>query len=154
MPKIEIITHIKSDINTVFDLSRSIDLHLISSSKTKEKAIGGRTNGLIEMDEIVVWEAIHFGLKQNLTSKITAYNRPFHFRDEQQKGAFKSFIHDHYFEKKDEFTIMKDVFDFKSPFGPIGYLFNKLILTKYMTSFLINRNEVIKKYAESQKTTI
>ena len=151
MPKIELVTSIRSTPRICFDLSRSIDLHKISTARTNEKAIAGTTSGLINLNETVTWEATHFGITQKLTSKITAFNRPYHFRDEQVKGAFSSFFHDHFFEQKGEMVIMKDVFEFQSPFGSAGNIFNKLILTKYLTKFLIDRNQVIKAYAESEK---
>ena len=151
MPKIEIVTSIRSTPEICFDLSRSIDLHKISTAKTNEKAIAGTITGLINLGETVTWEATHFGITQKLTSKITAFKRPFHFRDEQVKGAFRSFTHDHFFEQKNDIVIMKDIFNFISPFGIAGNIFNKLILTKYLTKFLNDRNNVIKAYAESEK---
>ena len=151
MPKIELITKIRSTPEICFDLSRSIDLHQISTAKTNEKAITGTITGLINLGETVTWEATHFGITQKLTSKITAFKRPFHFRDEQAKGAFRSFTHDHFFEQQNDMVIMKDIFDFISPFGIAGNIFNKLILTKYLTKFLNDRNNVIKAYAESEK---
>ena len=151
MPKIEIVTSIRSTPEICFDLSRSIDLHKISTAKTNEKAIAETITGLINSGETVTWEATHFGITQKLTSKITAFKSPFHFRDEQVKGAFRSFTHDHFFEQKNDIVIMKDIFDFISPFGIAGNIFNKLILTKYLTKFLNDRNNVIKAYAESEK---
>ncbi len=151
MPKIEIETRIKSTLEICFDLSRSIDLHKISTAQTNEQAIAGVISGLIGLGETVTWEATHFGLKQRLTSKITAYNRPFHFRDEQVKGAFQSFAHDHYFELDNGLVIMKDVFEFQSPFGVLGKFFNNLVLTNYMTKLLKERNEVIKEFVETDK---
>lgn len=151
MPKIELTTYINSTIEICFDLATSIDLHKLSTSGTNEQAIAGTTSGLIKMNEYVTWEATHFGIRQQLTSKITTYNRPFHFRDEQIKGAFKCIKHDHYFKKNGNEIIMKDVFEFESPYGIFGQLFNKLILTKYLTKFLITRNNLIKDFAESEK---
>jgi len=49
MPTIELETLIKSEINICFDLSRSIDLHKISTLHTNEEAIDGITNGLINL---------------------------------------------------------------------------------------------------------
>lgn len=149
MPTIKLETFINADIETCFDLARSIDLHLISTSKTNEKAIAGRTNGLIELNEFVTWEATHFGVRQKLTSKITAFERPLHFRDEQQKGIFKFIQHDHYFEPKNEGVMMKDVFVYEAPFGLIGKIIEQFILTNYLQKFLIERNEIIKEYAET-----
>jgi hypothetical protein len=62
MPKIELTTHINAPIGRVFDLSRSIDLHMESTKKTGEKAIAGKTSGLIELGETVIWRAKHFGI--------------------------------------------------------------------------------------------
>lgn len=151
MPIINLEIQIKSDIETCFDLSRSIDLHKISTENTNEEAIEGITSGLINLGEFVTWQATHFGIKQKLTSKITAFDRPYHFRDEQQKGAFKFIIHDHFFEAKGDIVIMKDVFNFQSPLGFLGNTADKLILTNYLTNFLIKRNTTIKEFAEGQK---
>ena len=74
MPRIELKTEIKADRNIVFDLSRSIDLHKISTEQTNEEAIAGKTSGLIGMDESVTWRAKHFGIYQKLTSKITEFD--------------------------------------------------------------------------------
>ena len=41
MPTIQLETIINADIKICFDLSRSIDLHQISTAKTNEKAIAG-----------------------------------------------------------------------------------------------------------------
>jgi ligand-binding SRPBCC domain-containing protein len=151
MPTIYLETKIKSGIEISFDLSRSIDLHKISTAKTNEKAIDGKTKDLINLDEFVTWQAKHFGITQKLTSKITAFKRPFYFRDEQQKGAFKYIIHDHYFEAQTGYVIMKDIFKFQSPFGIIGKLIDKIILTGYLKKLLIERNNIIKEYAETEK---
>ena len=151
MPTIELKIEIQGDIETCFDLARSIDFHQISTAKTNERAIGGRTSGLINLDENVTWQATHFGIRQELTSKITAFKRPHHFRDEQLKGLFKFIVHDHYFDQQDGKVIMKDVFCFQSPFGILGQLFDKLVLTNYLTKFLVERNHLIKDYVETQK---
>jgi ligand-binding SRPBCC domain-containing protein len=148
MPKIELLTEINAPTEKVFDLARSIDLHIESTKQTGEQAIAGKTSGLIEPGETVTWRAKHFGIRQTLTSKITEFDRPNFFADEMVKGAFKSFRHEHHFIKVDDHTVMKDVFVFESPLGIVGGLFNWLILKKYMTKLLEERNRVIKGVAE------
>ena len=148
MPKIELLTGINAPIERVFDLARSIDLHMESTKQTGEQAIAGKTSGLIESGETVTWRAKHFGIWQTLTSKITEFDRPNFFADEMVKGAFKSFRHEHHFVKVDDHTLMKDVFVFESPLGILGKVFNWLVLTNYMTKLLNERNGVIKKVAE------
>ncbi|MES2138794.1 MAG: SRPBCC family protein [Bacteroidota bacterium] len=151
MPIIHLTTTINAPIERCFDLSRSIDLHIASTAKTNERAIAGVTTGLINKGEQVTWLAKHFGIHQKLTAQITEMNFPYSFTDVQLKGAFKRMKHVHTFEQIGEQTIMRDAFEFESPMGFIGELFNELILTAYMKRFLIERNWVIKSSSESNE---
>jgi ligand-binding SRPBCC domain-containing protein len=151
MPKITLETKIKADQQIVFDLSRSIDLHKISTEHTREEAIAGVTTGLIGMNESVTWRAKHFGIYQHLSSKITAFRSPNYFVDEMQSGIFKSFKHEHLFQATEEGTLMTDVFDYESPLGVLGRLADLVFLENYMKKLLEKRNETIKEFAESEK---
>ena len=150
MPVIKLETTIRAPIERVFDLARSIDLHTRSTSKTSEKAVAGKTSGLIGSDETVTWEAKHFFVRQKLTSKIVAYERPFHFRDSMQQGAFARLDHDHFFEAVEDGTLMRDVFDYDSPFRLLGRIADAVFLENYMRRFLLERNGMIKETAESE----
>lgn len=150
MSRIYLETVIKADISKVFDLARSIDLHQNSTSKTKEKAIAGRTSGLIEENETVTWRAKHLGIYQTHTSKIISMTKPYEFTDIMLKGTFKSFKHQHIFRQDNKNTIMTDILEFESPFGIIGKLFNRFFLKNYMRNFLLVRDVMIKKIAESE----
>ncbi|EHQ30704.1 SRPBCC family protein [Mucilaginibacter paludis] len=149
MPTIKIETQIKAPAYRCFDLSRDVDLHLASTRQTGETAIAGKTSGLIELNETVTWRARHFGVWQNLTSKITVMERPLFFVDEMVDGAFKSFRHEHHFFEAGVFTNMTDVFIFESPFGILGKIANALFLKQYMANLLIKRNAIIKQFAEN-----
>lgn len=81
MPKITLHTRIKADIQTCFDLARDIDFHQRSMEASNERAVAGKTSGLIELGESVTWEAKHFGIRQRLTSKITICDAPTYFVD-------------------------------------------------------------------------
>ncbi len=148
MSKIVLVSEINSTPEVCFDLSTNIDLHLISASQTMEEAIGGRTSGHIGLGETVTWRATHFGIRQNLTAKITAFKRPYYFKDEQIKGAFKKLSHEHFFEKVNGKVIMTDILEFETPYGLFGKLFERLILTNYLKRFLATRNHIIKEFAE------
>jgi ligand-binding SRPBCC domain-containing protein len=148
LPVITLETRIKAPIDRCFDLSRNIDLHMQSTAHTREIAIAGVTTGLIGPDEEVTWEATHFGIRQKLTSRITAYSRPFHFRDSQVRGVFRRLDHDHFFEEVLGGTLMRDVFDYESPLGVLGRLADRLFLKRYLTAFIEQRNKLIKESAE------
>lgn len=151
MPLLKIETRIQAPIQRCFDLSRSIDLHQISMDHTNEKAIAGRTSGLIQLGEQVTWQARHFGLTQKLSVQITAFNAPHFFADEMLKGAFKSFRHEHHFKATYSGTLMTDLFNFEAPLGILGQFANSLFLTKYMNRLLQERNKTIQKIAESDQ---
>ena len=150
MPKIVLEVQVHAPLELVFDLARSIDLHQQSLQHTREKAIAGRTTGLVEEGESVTWEATHFGIQQQLTSLITDVEPHHFFADEMVSGAFKRFRHEHHFKvQKDGSTLMKDVFDYDSPLGILGKLADSLFLEKYMTRLLEHRNAILKKTAET-----
>ncbi len=148
--EIVLVTTINAPIQIVFDCARSVDIHLLSTAKTNEKAIAGRTSGLCELGDEITWRAKHFGIYQNLTSKITKFKAPFYFRDAMVKGAFSFFKHDHFFEENNGITIMKDVFQYGVPYGIFGRLFNAVVLKKYMYNLLNTRNLVIKEVCENE----
>lgn len=149
MPVIKLATEIAAPIGRVFDLARSIDLHTHSTGGTGERAVGGVTSGLIGPGQEVTWRARHFGVWQSLTVRVTAFERPVHFADAMIRGAFRRMEHHHWFEPSAGGTIMRDVFTFESPLGILGRIADFLFLTRYMRSFLIERNRVIKATAES-----
>jgi ligand-binding SRPBCC domain-containing protein len=150
MPRIELTTLIAAPIETVFDLARSIDAHAASQASHGERAVAGRTSGLIEEGEEVTWEAVHLGLRQRLTSRIVAMRRPTYFRDSMLHGAFKRMDHDHFFESTPTGTVMKDVFDYAAPLGLLGRFADRLFLERYMRRLLEERNQVLKQQAESR----
>jgi ligand-binding SRPBCC domain-containing protein len=149
MPVIELSTVIRAPRERVFDLARSIDAHQDSTGGSEERAFSGITRGLIGMNEEVTWEARHFGVRQKLTVRITAFERPAHFQDIMISGAFSSMTHDHLFEEHPEGTLMRDRFEFTSPLGILGRIADGLFLTGYMRRFLVRRNAVLKQFAES-----
>lgn len=135
MPKIHLTIFVAAPIQRVFDLSRSINLHKISTAGTNEDAIAGVTTGLINLNETVTWRAKHLFKTRQFTSKITAMESPVHFVDEMQSGDFKSFNHQHYFKAVDNGTIMIDILNFESPYGIFGRWANAIFLKKYLEKF-------------------
>lgn len=151
MPRIELNTEINAPIHVVFDLSRSIDFHLKTTEQTGEKAIAGKTSGLIGLNETVTWRAKHFGITQKLTSKITVMRRPDIFVDEMTEGIFKSLCHQHLFLEENNKTLMIDIFEFESPLGLLGKCANRLFLKSYLERFILERNTLIKNAAEGEE---
>lgn len=149
MTTIHLSTKIKAPLETVFNNSRNITFHTESASKTKEKVIAGLTSGLIELNETVTWQGKHFGLKLQHQSKITQMQFPNNFTDEMVKGCFKSFKHEHTFTFKNGITIMEEKLIYATPYGIFGKIFDKIVLKKHLTNFLLGRNKSLKNLSEN-----
>jgi ligand-binding SRPBCC domain-containing protein len=65
-----------------------------------------------------------------------------------QRGAFKSFVHDHEFRLENGGTRMVDVLTFAAPLGILGLIAETLILKRYLTKLLHLRAAAIKEAAE------
>jgi ligand-binding SRPBCC domain-containing protein len=150
MPVIRTSLLVRSTPEKCFDLARSVDVHVETMGSSGERAIAGRTKGLLELGEEVTWRGKHFGITQDLTSRITQFERPKHFRDSMVRGAFKRIDHDHYFEYEGTDTRISDIFDFDAPGGFLGRIIAKIVLAPYLTRLLEERNQMIKTIAEKK----
>ena len=148
MPFLHLTTFIAANPETIFDLSRSIDLHKASMSTYSETVINGRINGLLEKGETVTWKAKHLMKERIMTIVMNEVKFPEYFVDEQKNGPFKKMKHEHYFKKIQNGTIMIDQFTYEIKSGIVGRLINKLFLQRYITRLLNKRNQFIKETAE------
>ena len=149
MARIELSIYIAAPRERCFDLARSVELHTRTTSSTGERAVAGKTSGLLGMGDQITWRARHFGVWQELSGRISAFDRPSHFRDTMIRGAFTRIDHDHFFEAAGGGTVMRDMFDYAAPLGPLGLIAGRVFLTAYMRRFLEARNRELKAVAES-----
>lgn len=151
---LEDLTVIRAPIERCFDLARSVEVHLAGNVHCGEAAlaIAGVTSGLVGMAQRVTWRAKHFGVWHNLTSEITAMDRPTYFQNIMIQGIFRCMKHDHFFRSLSrEETEMKSVYCFAAPLPILGRLAEIAFLRRYMQALLRERNAVIKEIAESSK---
>jgi ligand-binding SRPBCC domain-containing protein len=154
MVTLEEITIVRAPIGRCFDLSRSVEAHLKANVHWGEEAVAlqGVTSGLVGLGGRVTWRARHFGVRQKLTSEITAFRYPEYFQVTMIRGAFRSMVDDHRFRPlSPEVTEMRDVFRFAAPLGILGRLAEVCLLRRYMEALLRERNQVIKALAESDE---
>jgi ligand-binding SRPBCC domain-containing protein len=145
LARVVVETRIAAPVRRVFDLARSVELHVESAAASDERAVAGKTSGLLGAGDSVTWEARHLGRWRWLTVRITAFDPPRSFRDEQMEGPFVSFRHDHRFEAESGGTLMTDVLDFASRVP----LVDRLVLAPYLRRFLKRRNDAIRRAAGS-----
>jgi ligand-binding SRPBCC domain-containing protein len=87
----------------------------------------------------VTWRARHFGIWFTMTSKITRLVRPEYFVDEQVRGPFRSFHHEHRFALEAGGTVMVDTLTITSPI--LGRLAERAVLVPYLRRLIRRRNE-------------
>lgn len=149
MPRLQVETEIAADPSRCFELSLSVDAHAASMAGSGERAIEGVTAGAMNLGDTVTWRARHFGIWFRMTSAITAYERPRRFVDEQVRGPFARWWHEHRFQDDGHGgTRMIDVIEFRSPGGPIGRLADRAVLAGYMAKLIRQRNEWLRQSLE------
>ena len=141
-------TKINAPPEAVFDLSLDVDAHLASMSGSRERAVAGVRTGQIGLNEEVTWRATHFGIPFSMTSRVTALDRPRRFVDEQVRGPFRRFRHEHVFEASGAGTVMIDRLSFGAPWGPLGWAVERVALAGYMHRLIETRALFLKASAE------
>lgn len=149
MPTLLLETIIDAPIERCFALSLSIDAHTQSMGPSAERAIAGVTSGEIGHGESVTWQARHFGLPLRMTSLISEYERPIRFVDEQTRGPFARWWHEHRFEALGQQTRMIDRIEFEAPLGFIGRVVEWIVLERYMKRLIARRNLWMKQCLEA-----
>jgi len=149
LPGIVVVTTVAAPIERVFDLSRDVGLHVRTAAGTRERIVGGRTEGLLGMDEEVTWSARHFLVRWRMTVRITGFERPRWFRDEMVEGPFAAFRHDHFFAPVEGGTRMQDELTFRMPAGAAGRLVGSLLVAPHLEHFVAERNRLLAEAARA-----
>jgi len=144
-------TRVRAPIDRVFDLALSVDAHLGSMAGHHEQAIAGVTHGLIGLGEDVTWHARHLGIRWTMTSRIVELDRPTFFADEQVRGPFARYRHEHSFTIVDGGSEVVDRVTFAAPFGPLGSLAEPA-LRWYIRRLIDQRNVFLARQAEQGTT--
>ncbi|MGW3789311.1 SRPBCC family protein [Micromonospora chokoriensis] len=146
MPRIELTTDFQAIPEAVFDACLDVGMHTESMGASAERAVGGVTTGRLRAGDAVTWEATHFGLPWRMTVRISEYQRPYGFTDEQISGPFGRWRHEHTFTRNPAdpaATVMRDVIDFTAPMGPVGRLVASFILQPYLRRLVARRNAYV-----------
>ena len=140
-------TDLDAPVERVFDLCLDVGSHVASMARSRERAVGGRTDGILELGDHVTWRARHFGVPWTMTVRITELDRPHRFVDEQIAGPFASFQHRHGFERHGDGTRMTDTVTFVAPFGPAGRIAERLVLGRRLRTLIVERNRYLQQAA-------
>ena len=84
-----------------------------------------------------------FGVPLRWRTRITDYEPPVGFVDEQEKGPYALWRHRHDFEAVGTATRMRDTVDYRLPFGPLGTLAHALWIRRMLARIFDHRQRVI-----------
>ena len=140
MPTLVLETFINAPDEVCFDLVRDVRVHDRTTVQADDVTALGQT---------VTFEGKHFGSRQRLTVKVVEFERPRLLVDEMTDGAFASFRHAHEFSPHAGGTLMRDVLEWRSPFGIAGRIVDKLLLERHLRDLVSKRNTRLKRLAET-----
>lgn len=150
MPTIVLETHIGATPQRCFDLARDVSVHCATVAFTEERALPpGVVSGPLSLGDLVIFEARHLGVRQQLHVRIVRMEPPHLFADEMSRGAFKSLHHLHEFLPDGSGTLMRDTLRWQSPLGFLGRIADVVFLRCHLKRFLERKNAALKVLAES-----
>jgi ligand-binding SRPBCC domain-containing protein len=150
METIRLGTWIDAPVERCFLLSLSVDLHVASARSTQENASAEAVAGTIGEGDTLTFKGRHFGVRWRHTSLIEKLRPHSYYRDVMIAGPFQHFEHDHHFAPMDDGTRMRDEIRFSGSGGLLGRLTTTMFLRKQLKAFLMERNAMIKRLAESE----
>jgi ligand-binding SRPBCC domain-containing protein len=145
---IEVVSVIGAAPGTVFELELDVDAHADSLAGSRETAVTSTGRRRLGLGDEVTFRARHLGLPWRMTSRITAYDRPSHFVDEQVRGPFRSLRHEHRFEDLgDGRTKMTDRMCVRTPLGDV---LTRVLVAPYLRRLLRQRAAYLTRRAEDR----
>lgn len=91
----------------------------------------------------IQYELRWLGLPLRWTSRITEYEPPVRFVDEQVHGPYASWRHQHTFEANDGGTLVGDCVDYSLPLGPCGSLAHALVVGRQLRRIFTFRQDAM-----------
>ncbi len=93
-----------------------------------------------------------FKIPLRWVSKITTCEPPYYFVDEQKKGPFKKWVHQHKFIPKDKGVKVVDKVEYQLPLGPLGRLAHYFIVNSRIQGIFQYRQKVVDQIFHQNKT--
>jgi ligand-binding SRPBCC domain-containing protein len=143
-------TWIDAPVERCFLLSLSVDLHVASARSTQGQPVDAPVKVTIGEGETLTFRGRHFGVRWRHTSLIETLRPHTYYRDVMIAGPFQHFEHDHHFAAMDDGTRMRDEVRFSARGGLLGRLACRAFLRQRLKMFLMERNAMIKRLAESE----
>ena len=83
------------------------------------------------------------GIPMNWITEITHVKDKTYFVDEQRKGPYKIWHHEHHFREVEGGVEMTDIVSYEIPFGPLGRIAHPIIVRKKLEEIFAYRFKVV-----------
>ena len=126
------IQKIPAPLEQVWDFySNHANLQTITPSYMKFKVISQNHDEKLHSGQIIEYKVRPLlNIPLYWMTEIKNVNPPVYFMDEQRKGPYHTWQHQHFFKAIEGGTEMTDVVLYKNPLGPIGELANLVFVKK------------------------
>jgi ligand-binding SRPBCC domain-containing protein len=160
--QIERTINIAAPLSAVFTFCADIRNHgRIAPPQTREQLLDPGDIPL-QVGSVVKFRARYGGLYWTLSSRITAFEPPEApgmsdacFRDEQVRGPFSFWKHDHLFSAlPNGETCVTDRFQFAAPLGPLGRIAERLWLKREMRALMVHLQDTAKRIIETEHAAV
>ncbi|MES1184124.1 MAG: SRPBCC family protein [Myxococcales bacterium] len=100
----------------------------------------------IEMkrDQLIEYRIGLGGVPMNWLTRISEWQPPLRFVDEQRRGPYRYWHHSHEFEEADAGTSMRDVVEYELPLGPLGQLAHSLLVQRLLQRIFDYREQAVR----------
>ncbi|MEE6295784.1 SRPBCC family protein [Georgenia wangjunii] len=150
MVVVEVVTHVTAPAARTFDLALDMEVHAASLAGSEETATTSTGTPALLLGDEVTLRARHAGFMWTMTARVTAYDRPRRFVDEQVRGPFATMSHEHLFaEVSPGRTVMTDRMTVRAPFGLLGRAAEAALLGPYLRRLLRQRATYVRQRAEA-----
>jgi len=85
-----------------------------------------------------------FGVPIFWKTRISVWEPPFRFVDEQLSGPYRTWIHQHLFTEAGGSTLMEDLVHYRLPLQPLGELAHPLVKLELDHIFMFRRRSILK----------
>jgi ligand-binding SRPBCC domain-containing protein len=83
-----------------------------------------------------------FGVPLRWQARISSWQPPIEFVDEQVQGPYRLWVHTHRFYENGDRTIIEDIVRYRLPFAPIGDIFDPLVRLQLKRIFRFRQSAV------------
>jgi ligand-binding SRPBCC domain-containing protein len=84
------------------------------------------------------------GVPMGWLTRISEWQPPQRFVDEQRRGPYRYWHHSHEFQEADAGTSMRDVVEYELPLGPLGQLAHALLVQRLLQRIFDYREQAVR----------